>query len=164
MQKTIVCSIAVVFGLCGTALARPDWSRPLPVRQEIQQRIQVDGRAQLHEMRAARQERPAVTHERPSDYRPGPTMAQLPLKTQIALKMQNGGEGKATDDVKKDAHQNPGSTVPADQTSKASPTHGVQKNGQARPLSRDEKESLCRHTGVCLPTQLSSDDPSDKSE
>jgi hypothetical protein len=164
VQRTIVMSLAVVFGLCGTAMAKPDWDRierTLPIRSEYRMRMDVDGRGNFHE-RSARPsaERPAMDKDKPAPLREGPTMASIPMKTQIMLKMQNGGEGRATDDSKKSNGNQPGSSVAAQ---KDGVRHAaVTVNGEKRPLSKAEKDLLCKQAGVCLSDLASSDDPGDK--
>jgi hypothetical protein len=156
-------SLAVVFGLCGTAVAKPDWDRierSLPIRADIRVRMEIDGRANLHERAAMpTAERPAANKEKPDNLREGPTLAGLPIKSQIMLKMTNGGEGRATDDGRKSSGRNPGSSV-AEQKN-VTPKMGIAVNGDRRPLSKAEQDIVCKHTGVCL-SDVASDDPADK--
>ncbi len=200
---------AVVFGLCGTAFAKPDWEKLdhlQGIRSEFRMKMEVDGRAGAQERVSQYREPRAEEKARPDDYRKTPTMSQLPFKSQIALKMQNGGEGRANEEtakadpatqskqqVNKDYKKHPtmeqlplktaialkmqngGEGKAGDDSSKKSTQQQQASkkdgnhisptvNGQVRPLSAKEKESLCKHTGVCLSDLMSSDDPADKVE
>jgi hypothetical protein len=200
----------VVFGLCGTAFAKPDWDKVdhlQGIRGEVRMKMQTDGRAGAQERGAQYNKEPrAVEKARPDDYSKKPSLSQLPFKSQIALKMQNGGEGRANEEtaktdpgtqssnqqVNKDYKKHPtmeqlpfktaialkmqngGEGKAGDDSSKKNTQQQASKqsgnhisptvNGQARPLSTKEKESLCKHTGVCLSDLMSSDDPADKVE
>jgi hypothetical protein len=210
VQRTIVLSSAVVFGLCGTAFAKPDWDKVehlQGIRGEVRMKMQTDGRGFSQERGAQYNKEPrAVEKARPDDYSKKPSMSQLPFKSQIALKMQNGGEGRANEEtatnsatqqptneqVKKDylkhptmeqlpfksaialKMQNGGEGKAEDSSKKNTQQQAAKKdggnhisptvNGEHRPLSTKEKESLCKHTGVCLSDLMSSDDPADKVE
>jgi hypothetical protein len=77
---------------------------------------------------------------RPSHFAP-------PLKTQIALKIQNGDN--------RDTASGKGASRPADRSA---------KDEHKAPLSKSQKEALCRQTGVCIPYLQGSDDADDKVE
>ena len=147
---------------------RPSDFRPgpsmaqLPIKTQIALKIQNEGRPDDDSRTNNQSASPAQNTTVKKDYRPGPSMAQLPLKTQIALKMQNGGEGRANGDSNSNQgnSNHPGTTVAQQGQSHA----GLTVNGEKRPLSKAEKDSLCKHTGVCLSDLMSSDDPADKVE
>jgi hypothetical protein len=210
VQRTIVLSSAVVFGLCGTAFAKPDWDKVehlQGIRGEVRMKMQTDGRGFAQERGPLYNKEPrAAEKARPEDYSKKPSLSQLPFKSQIALKMQNGGEGRANEDAaqknaqqpkvqetRKDLRPGPsmaglplktaiamkmqnGGEGKAEDTSNKQNQQQQQQaqkngnhisptvNGQVRPLSTKEKESLCKHTGVCLSDLMSSDDPADKVE
>jgi len=70
------------------------------------------------------------------------------LKTQIVLRMQNG-------DSRESSGAKGAAARPADRsTAAASP----------KPLSRTQRDALCKQTGVCLPMPAGSDDVEDKTE
>jgi hypothetical protein len=82
----------------------------------------------------------------------------LPLKRDIALKARPGDDREDSRPTgamasTKDAH-----------AEKILGKHGITFNSAARPTSASDKLSLCRHTGVCLPSASGSDDTEDKTE
>ncbi len=77
-----------------------------------------------------------------------PHQVAIPLKTEITMKMHKG-------DNRED-----GGSVSA---RKAAADRGSAVQDKLRkPMSRDEKLSLCKHTGVCIPMLQGSDDADDK--
>ena len=75
---------------------------------------------------------------------------QLPIKSEIRLKLSQGC-GREDGSVSAKAT---GSTAKA--TADKS-NHPVAKVGDSRPLSSSERESLCKHTGVCMSGPASGD-------
>jgi hypothetical protein len=69
----------------------------------------------------------------------------VPMKTQIMLRMQNG-------DSRESSGGKSAAAKPAD------------KEASAKPLSRTQRDALCKQTGVCLPMPAGSDDVEDKTE
>lgn len=70
-----------------------------------------------------------------------------PVKSQIALRMHKG------DDLLGSASTHGAAAKPADSAAQ-----------KARPMSKKEKQDLCKQTGTCIPFLQGSDDPSDKVE
>jgi len=110
VQRTIVVSLAAVFGLCGTAIAKPDWEKLdhlQGIRGEVRMKMQSDGRAGAQERGAQYNQEPRAQQKaRPCDYNPGPSFSQIPLRTQIALKVQNEARPDGDDSQKSTQAQN----------------------------------------------------------
>lgn len=122
----------------------------LPFKADVQQKLSHSGdnpEGAAHP--AAAKPREVVSHDnnpyaglRASKFAP-------PIKTQVALRLQ-GGDNRDSSTAKSG--------------SAAKPADHNDRNARKAPLSRDEKTSLCRHTGVCLPFLAGSDDTEDKTE
>lgn len=67
------------------------------------------------------------------------------LKTQIVLRMQNGDSRESS-------------------AAKSAAARPADKEASAKPLSRTQRDALCKQTGVCLPMPAGSDDVEDKTE
>jgi hypothetical protein len=77
-----------------------------------------------------------------------PHAAAIPLKTEITMKMHKG-------DDREDGGAKPAAQKAADRGSAV-------QDKLRKPMSREEKLSLCKHTGVCIPLIQGSDDSDDK--
>ncbi len=77
-----------------------------------------------------------------------PHAVAIPLKSEITMKMHKG-----------DDREDGGSHAAA---SKAADRGSAVQDKLRKPMSREEKLSLCKHTGVCIPMIQGSDDSDDK--
>jgi hypothetical protein len=133
------------------------------------------------------------SHERTWDALGRESHVQAPIKADVALKMQHGdnrdgGASQAAaarsstsqqkdDRMGRQAQQPPVQLKPQVQlrlqngdsressAAKAAPAaRTTDAQQQAKPLSRAQKELLCKQTGVCMPAAAGSDDVEDKTE
>jgi len=97
-------------------------------------------------------ERGAPDNSYGREHRPPP----VALKQEIQQKMQHGDNREGGN----------ASRSPAARPSDSAARHGdgKQDKGLARPLSGEEKLAICKHTGVCLPILMATDNSDDKSE
>lgn len=136
----------------GQAKAPP----PVQFKAEITMRMQHgDNRegGSASQVSSTAAQRPTVDNSFGRQAKPAP----IPLKSEVALRLQGEGNRDDGSASKRDAADK------RDRNSKEQhlTVKHVGSNANA-PLSPDEKTALCKHTGVCVPVYLESDDVSDK--
>jgi hypothetical protein len=215
--RKLLVAVGVVgsLGLAGSAMARP-WDRdnaapPHTIRSEVSVRMAADGRADLQVDHSARQDPYDRTVSKPQadrNYGQERHAAPIPLKADIAIRMQHGDNRDGGSAMAKQAtaqqqsgavdnsygRAKPQAPVPLkaditirmqhgddreggdsrgaaarpsdrnERTSKLWHTREDREHGMKTPLSREQKDVVCKHTGICLPTLVGSDDSDDKSE
>jgi hypothetical protein len=129
-----------------TAYGRPSHAN-LPLKAEVQQKLQNgDSREGSTALKPAA--RPAPEQRQNGDLfgrqmKPAP----LSLQPQVAMRLQSGDSRDSAG-----AQGNPAARPSEDRA------------GHKQPLSRSQKEALCKQSGVCMPLAGGSDDVEDKTE
>ena len=190
-------AVPVMALLGAPAMAKPDLP-PGTFKAEVRMHMAADGRAERQIDHAARPSADAYATTRTDRTTTFDKMGReshfaAPLKTQIALKIQNGdnregnsaapfgrrapgrcaAEGQPPPVALRAAAQDP--DRPED-PERRQPRHrqqqervveagrSLRQSAHNPPLSKGQKEALCRQTGVCIPFLEGSDNTEDKTE
>ncbi len=134
---------------------------PIPLKADIQMKMQHGDNREGGSALSKSAQSMNTSNANDSLYGRKAPAAPIPLKSQIALRMQNGDN--------RDGGSSKGAAErPADQSGKGAhkawQTKNDREHGMKQPLSRDQKDAVCKHTGICLPTLTGSDNSDDKSE
>lgn len=184
-------AFGLVAGLCAPALAHPDHDRPPPpsmMRQEVQMRLPVDGRADTQSFVRDAKPEPWQRAERPAERAPtGAQRMDLPLKSDVQQKLRPGDtrdttpkpqalqarpvDAKPAGDRMGRPEAKPALPIKIDVAMKlsggddrepsAAKPAAHEAGARAAAMNPHDKQMLCKMAGVCLPQGKSSDDVED---
>jgi hypothetical protein len=203
-MRTII-AFSVTAAVATSAWARPDHDHVPPgaFRSETQMRMPVDGRADTMVRERPNRPDPWEHAAKPAEHAPSAAQSQLPLKSEVAQKAQQGDHREvAAKPQALDAKAQPqqpasdrmgrpevkpalplkteiaiqaqhgGDSREASSSSSspnAKPDDKRAKNPQQAPpprlnMTAHDRQMLCRQAGVCLPQSVATDDVEDKTE
>ncbi len=190
-------AVPVMALLGAPAMAKPDLP-PGTFKADVRMHMQVDGRVEGQVDHAARPSADSYSASQKSETTTFDKMGReshfvAPLKSQVALKIQNGDNregssaaraaaatpaaGTQKDNLRASHFVPPLKTQIAlriqagdsrdtsnGKSASSRPADRSDKSAHAAPLSKGQKEALCRQTGVCIPYLQGSDNTEDKTE